>query len=450
MKIKIKICLIMVTVMLLNIALCGCSEGSETVVTDKEGNIISTLTDMTYGESEYTDENYMAFAHLAFDEAAEILADKYDWDIEKAIEKLETKKYTIVTSFDKDVLKANLKNRYTNTNLATAILKLDGSISAVFANDKDNLGINYATNKTNPGSTFKPLSVYAPAIDNETVCWSTMFEDSPVGIDKNEEGKAVYWPQNASGVYTNKNYSVAKAIKESTNTVAVKCLQEYGAENSMKFLKDNFQIDLTYEQNISLIAGNEQVLNNIALGYFSSGVSVVDMAGFYGIFANGGKYIKPYCVLEIKNNLGFSIYKAKPQAKQVVTKETANICNLLLREVVKPRGTGEDAAVEGVDVAGKTGTTNNNEDNWFIGVAPEYITAVWHGSDFGVNVADEIYSLIMTDLLNKSEKKKFEKYDNIVTRVYCDQSGGLITKNCTPIEVGYFSVKNIPDDCTIH
>ena len=447
---KIKICFIIAAVTLLNIALCGCTGDSKTVVTDKEGNVISTLTDMTYGKSEYKDENYKAFAHLAFDEAAEILADKYNWELDKAKKKLETKKYTIVTTFDKKVLEENLKNTYNDCKLATAILRLDGSISAVFAKDKDDLKINYATNKTNPGSTFKPLSVYAPAIDNETVCWSTMFEDSPVGTVKNDEGEEVYWPQNASGVYTNRNYSVSKAIKESTNTVAVKCLQKYGADNSIKFLKDNFQIDLTYEQNVSLFAGNEQVLNNIALGYFSSGVSVVDMAGFYGIFANEGKYIKPYCVSEIKNNLGLRVYKAKPQTKQVVTKETANLCNLLLREVVKPYGTGEDAAVEGVDIAGKTGTTNNYEDNWFVGVTPEYLTAVWHGSDFGTNVADKIYSLIMTDLLKKSDKKNFPEYDNIVTRVYCDESGGVITKNCKKMGIGYFSVKNIPDDCSIH
>ena len=147
------------------------------------------------------------------------------------------------------------------------------------------------------------------------------------------------------------------------------------------------------EETIISQYGEEEVLGNLGMGYLREGVSPVDMAGYYQIFANGGKYYKPTAIYEIKDNSGKSIYKRNVSINQVIEKSTADIMNLLLQEVVSENGTGKDAMIDGLAVGGKTGT--GEKGNWFVGFTPEYTCAVWHSTQLEKNYGCKIFSKIL-------------------------------------------------------
>ena len=126
--------------------------------------------------------------------------------------------------------------------------------------------------------------------------------------------------------------------------------------------------------------------------------------------------------------------------------------NKLLQKVSEPGGTGEKAADCGVSIAGKTGTTTGL-DNWFVGVTPEFSCAVWHGdeenSNNPKNFAPEVFSEIIKNITTDPEKE-FPGCDNVIQRVYCAESGKLLSDGCSQMEVGWFAPGNIPEKCTAH
>ena len=255
---------------------------------------------------------------------------------------------------------------------------------------------NVDKEKTYPGSTFKPLSVYAPAIENGLICWSSMQNDSPLKKVRGEDGADYDWPVNTDGKYSKKNVTVKYSLQNSLNTTAVKWIKKLTVEKSMDFLKSSFGLPLNSERKISLLSSDEEILGNIALGYIADGASLTDMAGYYQIFANGGKYTAPYTVEKITDSGGKTLYTAAPKEKQVISQKAAYIMNRLLLEVISPGATGKNAAVNGVAAGGKT---DKNADNWFVGFTPAVTCAVWHGGDTTTaNGAPEIFAAIIGEL----------------------------------------------------
>lgn len=430
----------------LSISVClfsGCSKGEASVFTADGKNLAA------YGEMP-DDKALSSFLDVAETQSSDILKGLLNCSKETAKKQLKSGGYRIETTFDAEISEqvesALLENGGCKT--AAAVTDNAGKILACYSSESET---NLALTPTRPCSSFKPLSVYAPAIENNKAVWSSVKPDTAVKQVLDSSGNLYDWPPNANNRYTNENINLSRAIKESCNTVAVKWLLELGVGNSMDFLTRKLGIKLDREQQVSALKGDNEILANLGLGYLYDGVSPIDMAGYYQIFADGGLYAKPYAVTAISDKNGKVIYSADISSNRVIKEETAFIMNKLLQTPVTKGGTAESAAIDGIKVGGKTGTSSDGADNWFVGFTPDLTCAVWHGPSDGektANKAPKLFFNIVSGI--KSERKEFPACNNVLQKVYCKESGMLLSNKCTQMETGYFSSENTPGKCNIH
>lgn len=316
-------------------------------------------------------------------------------------------------------------------------------------------GWNRATDSLRPpGSSIKPLSVYAPAIELGYITPISTFEDSPY-----KDG----WPVNATGRYQG-TVSVAKAVRESINTVAVKVLDEITPEASFQFMRDKFHIDLVESRVKRGTEFTDIALAPLALGGLTDGVSPYDMAAAYSVFPRQGTYIPPRTYSMVINSKGEIILENKTQdkAEEAISKRTAYYMNQMLQQVITgPAGsTGHAANFSGQCIAGKTGTTTSRKDLWFVGYTPYYTAAVWTGYDqqerlsTGLsNPSTRLWNLVMQKVHNGLPYKEFDQPDDqLKTITYCSVSGKLPGPACGGhLVTGTFFAEDAPSGyCTVH
>lgn len=430
--------------------LTACSSSKKGVtILDSSGQTIATVTKMDFSTKDLVKADYRTYVAIVLDEAVDALEEKYDCSEKEAKSKLFAQPLTIKTAFNSKVQTATQKMyaKYKSEGLSIgcAINDNKGNLCAAFSvGDK-----NYATETQSPYSTIKPLSVYAPAIERGMIDWSTLYTDKPYKQIVDESGKTSDWPKNVTNNYTYKDTTVAQAIKESINTVAVHCLATLRVKYSISFLESSFDMNLEYEENKATLQGAKEVLGNVGLGYLYKGVSPVDLAGYYQIFTNGGKYVKPHAISEITDASGKAVYTAKPQTRQIISEQTAYIMNRLLREVVLPGGTGSKALVGNTPTIGKTGTGTDKGGNWFVGSTTQYSCALWHSDNGSGNFAPQLFYEIFSEIPNLSTNE-FTPCDTVESIAYCNESGKKATSSCTSIHVGYYAADRIPSDCDMH
>lgn len=416
------------------------------LIKDNEGEVFAVAKWDGVKETFETDNQFMqTYASIAFEEAESIIAEKENLT-EKSIKKYIFKNVTeIKTNFDKVAflkLKSACEEQgFENTACEIAISDLNGKLIAVFSvgNKEDGLALS----KNYVGSAIKPLSVYAPALESGKYNWSSILVDSPVSKVQEEDGGLSDWPVNANGEYTYEGVAVADSIINSTNTVAVKLLQGVGVSKSMDILEKNYGFDLDYERQKAESTDETEILGNIALGYLYNGATVVDMAGKFQVFANGGLYTEPSATDEILDG-DEVIYKAEYKSKRILSESTSEIMNKMLQLVVRG-GTGKNAMVDGLKIGGKTGTTSGNQDNWFVGFTPDYTCAVWHSFSEKGNVAPEVFADVFENV--KSENKAFPHKNGVISEVYCKKNGKLKGENCKNTGRGYYVHNKLPEIC---
>ena len=226
-----------------------------------------------------------------------------------------------------------------------------------------------------PGSTIKPLSVYAPALEKGVINPNTIIEDEKITIGS-------WSPVNYYDGYKGP-MTVRRAVELSTNTVAVRVLQKVGVDYSFDFITNRLGIS-------SLVAGEKRSdgltytdknFSALALGGTTDGVSVLEMAAAYSTFVNKGKYTPPHSYTKIVDRNGKIILEKKYKSTVAMKESTAGQMISMLKSVVQS-GTGTAARLSsGMPAAGKTGTTDENYDRWFIGCTPYYVGACWYGYD---------------------------------------------------------------------
>lgn len=413
-------------------------------VLDNQGNPLVTAAD----SQEIYDSPYWAYLDVVVSEAAKTLSEIHQLDLETAWERLFIEGYEIHTAFDTrafGALQEADQNRDTDFPIGCALTDLKGNLLAVYSTQDQ---VNHALEKVPPYSSFKPLSVYAPAIEAGLINWSSQYEDSAYKKWTDANGQEQDWPANFSKTYKMENVTIYDALRTSLNTVAVKCLADLKVNNSIQFLQDKLGIAVTEEAYYAEKQGEEEVIGNIAMGYLETGVTPIDMAGYYQIFANGGIYTQPKAVVKIADKDGKIIYTAENSGEQVISPETADVMNKLLQGVVEPGGTGEAAACEAVPVAGKTGTGEEKQNYWFVGVTPGYSLAVWHGQNES-NQAAAVFASVVKALYadQPNANRNFITHKNLQHLVYCAKSGMLFSMNCNTIEEGYYGETNTPDVC---
>ena len=209
-----------------------------------------------------------------------------------------------------------------------------------------------------PGSAIKPLIVYTPALERGYTASSTVIDS------KEEDG-----PENSGGSYAGA-ISLRTAVEQSKNTVAHKLLRELTPEVGLSYLLD---------MNFSSIEAEDYNLS-AALGGFTTGVSTVEMTAAYATLANEGVYRLPTCIVKITDMDGNVIVEPDRDEHQVYEASAAREMTNIL-EGVLTRGTARGHGLSDMPAAGKTGTTNDNIDGWFVGYSAYYTTGVWVGFD---------------------------------------------------------------------
>lgn len=392
------------------------------------------------------------YLEVVIQEAANILSEQKNISYSEAITRLFTEGYYIDTAFDAAACEALqiVSTRCEKTcDAACALTDLNGNLLAVTSYNTEDKQINHALERRSPYSSFKALSVYTPALEKGLACWSSLYQDSPYKQIENPDGTMRDWPSNATNLYTRKDISVYEALRQSVNTVAVKCLAKVGVQNSIDFLQECFGIPLKQEESAAKDYGEEEVIGSIALGYLEEGLTPVEMAGYYQIFANGGKYTAPKAITEIINADGGIVYIREAETKQVIRPATADTMNKLLQGVLAPGGTGDAITFREVEIAGKTGTGDDFLDNWFVGVTPGYSLAVWHGEHTS-NQAAQLFSAAIRELYKTrpDANRKFVTHQNLQQMAYCVQSGHAFGPNCTDIAAGYFESADVLPECS--
>ena len=430
--------------------LCGCGASVPgATVYDAAGGVMGTPTSLTSAADTLTDPAYSSYMDVVLIEAVTALAETTGIPVEEAQVALFRDGYTVHTAFDATVfaaLKAGYSDKATeNLDFAAAITDYNGNLLAAYSVGEQ----NYAITPQAPHSSFKPLGVYAPALDAGLIDWSTQFTDKPYGTVKGEDGQAQDWPRNATGTYSYQKTSLYECIRQSLNTASVHCLHRLGVDKSIAFLQESFGIDLDYEKQTMEKKGPDEVIGNIALGSMKQGVSPVDMAGYYQRFGNEGKYIAPHAVLEIRDAAGQAVYTYAGAHTQVIKPSTAYIMNQLLRGVVQGGGTGDQATSIAVPVAGKTGTGNRDEGNWFVGVTPQYSLSVFHGNSDSGNIADALYGAVLSHLPEHTVTD-FPACRTVRKAVFCMDSGLRFGSSCKRMYVGYYDRESEPPVCSAH
>jgi penicillin-binding protein 1A len=255
-----------------------------------------------------------------------------------------------------------------------------------------------------PGSAFKPI-IYAAALDKGYTP-ATMIIDSPI-VYEDTEHDFTWKPRN----YKERFYGPTifrDALVKSRNVVTIKILQDIGIDYAINYAR---QLGIKSNMNRDL---------SIALG--SSGVSLLELVSAYSVFNNLGYLVEPVFITKILDRKGNVIEESNPVRKKVIEQNTAYIMTSLLEGVVK-HGTGHRVKALKRPVAGKTGTTNNLHDAWFVGYTPRYNTAVWVGYDeenslgrgeTGSRAASPIWVGFMIRLLADKPVRVFQVPEGVV------------------------------------
>lgn len=447
--IKKTVCIILACI--LACSFTSCKKSGEVSVFDKDGELLAKVSDVESVGGSIENKSLISFIEFALSEALITVQNENGCTRTKAKSILESG-YSVYTAFDKTVFESITEHYNDNgigdTEFGCVITDTSGTVLATYSSESENIAVK----KLNPYSAFKPLSVYAPALDSNVICWSSVYTDSPYKKITSKNSESADWPQNANNQYSMKDVCICEGIKKSLNTVAVKCLADYGVLNSIEFLQKNFGFKLKDEQKKASMTNPDEVIGNIAMGYISEGCSPVDMAGYYQIFANGGKYTAPHTVTRIADNSGSDIYVYTPKTKQVIKETTAFIMNNLLQGVTENGGTGTEARINGTAVGGKTGTDIKDSGNWFVGFTPDYVCSVWHGFGMPKNTCPAVFSSVMSEVSANTPKKtdKFPTAAGVKKEAYCTESGMLLKYTCKKMDVGYYTSDNVPDVCNIH
>lgn len=434
------------------IALLGMvlSEKGKGIITDQEGNMVAELT---FNDKQLRYEctgGYESYMDIVCAEAIEALMAAQDINKEKAGKLLASEGVDIRTWFEPKVTEA-ISDAYAEDARAgaqrfgAAVSDTSGHMTACFSDGKTADSYNNVTFSTYAGSTMKPLSVFGPALEDGTINWSSLYQDSAYTMARNELGVLTEWPENTVP-YTGKWITAAEALEKSNNAVAVKVLKDYGVKKATTFLKNEFGYSVERELELIEEEGEDKVLSNIALGYLENGVTVRQMLDAYQIFANGGKYTKLHTIKEIVKD-GKTLYLASEEQRQVFSEEAAYIMNRMLRGVVTD-GTAVSGQIEGMDVCGKTGTSVYG-DHWFVGMTPQSVCAVWYQDADAADVTDDSVR-ICRGIFERTEKDSTLSYpmpENVVKKAYCKKSGLLAGENCRETAEGYYIKDKIPDTC---
>ena len=373
--------------------------------------------------------------------------------------------------------------RNVRTQAAMVMLDYDGNVVAIvggLGEKTRDLTLNRAYSVTRQtGSAIKPIGAYALGIEYGLVNWSTMLNNSPLYLKSDmvirdddycrrnglsglsDQALKAYpnawrsWPQNYGGNYgDNKDLPLWNGLARSLNTIAVRVGDLVGASTIFNFVYNTLQLN-------TLDPVNDVGLAPMVMGSQTHGVTPMALAAAFQIFYDG-QYTTPHLYTRVLDRDGNIYLENNATSYQALTPQTATIMNQLLQNVLYSSvgtASGRYPTTGGMRSFGKTGTTTDEKDLWFVGGTPYYVTAVWWGYDSPYDMTNTLGSQAKTRicveawraLMNQVQEgyayKEFPMADGVVQRSYCTQSGLLATSGCPSTATGYYKADDLPATC---
>lgn len=316
----------------------------------------------------------------------------------------------------------------------TVVNNNDGSVVGMVGGRDNNasLTLNRATSHFQTGSSTKPITTYAPALEENIITLATVYNDIPISVDNWE-------PKNSEGTF-NGPTTVRDALIHSVNTVAVQAFMDLGLSNSLDYAD---MLDLTIED-------ADANASALALGGYTYGQTTEQMAAAYATLASGGKYTKPYLYTKVLDSEGNIVISHTTNSDYVFSPETCFLITEALKEACTIGTT--NITINGTEAAGKTGTTDNLVNAWFCGYTPNYSTAIWYGYDRNIVEADGenyeldigitggnkvgpagMFEVVMNEIEENTIHKVFTQPSDLV-KVEIDKTSGLKATTLTDLD----------------
>ena len=419
---------------------------------------------------------------MAIREVQTYLMETYGINKEEALHRINTGGYQIYTTIDPDMQKyveekysdlsniINPKNsaRYHDTNgdgevndddevtypqSAFIAMNYEGEILAcvgAVGEKKGSLIMNYATmEKRQPGSTIKPVAGYGYGIYTDQFSWGSMIKDYGLTLPD-----GTLWPHNYSMSasvtnYSGRNLSMYYGLMKSLNTISAHLVDDLTPEGVFQFSRDKMGLDLC---EIDAEGHTDMALSPLSVGALTYGVTVQNMVNSYIPYGNGGVYYKAHCVSRLEQGNHEIVYENDGSPEDVIDPETAYVMNRMMKNVVGPNGTAGYAQLKNKDVVGKTGTTQNWDDLWFIGMTPDFVSGIWIGyterEKLDVNISSaKMWQNVIGEYANNydlDEDRQYPVPDDIVEDYVCTRTGLRAGKYCSKGEKGYWKSSNCP------
>ncbi|MGG6310043.1 transglycosylase domain-containing protein [Paenibacillus macerans] len=389
--------------------------------------------------------------------------------LEEARQELLTGGYRVYTTIDKQVYNSMHKVSDNEENFSpysekkgleqVAAMMIDNKSGAILGmiegRDFYTEQMNYATQmKRQPGSTMKPIAAYLPAIDAGLIQPASIIDDSPIILKDYQKGFHI--PVNSSGGY--KGLVTARtALNESRNIPALRVFNDIvGIDKAWDFAK---------KLGITTLEDEDYSAQTGVLGGLKYGVTVEELTNAYSAIPNGGEFTDAYMIEKIADAKGNIVYKHEVKPQRVFSEQTAYLMTDMLRTVIKD-GTGKSIKSDfknygKIPVVGKTGTTQNYADVWFMGYSPDVTLGVWVGykepvntlSEAGKSRARKIWAQVMSEVTENEQglfvTKEFAKPDGIVSKTVSGYSGKLptqLTQQAGKLVTDIFNAKFVPTE----
>lgn len=389
------------------------------------------------------------------------LAEKYGYELARAERLFYNAGYKIYATVDTD-MQAIAEKAYINIAAtakpskkgdpllgAMTIIDYKGQVKALVGNigvKTDNRGFNNAIDAVRqPGSTIKPIAVYAPAIEKNLINYSSLLNDVRTSYGK-------WTPGNHDGKYRG-NITAREALERSTNTIPASLLNtRLGVGVSYKFLTERLGIKNLLEE--------DKNLSSLGLGGTHGGITTIESAAAYAVFGNGGFYYEPTLYTKVTDKNDEIVLEQNTQPVMAISEDTAMIMNKMLQNVIYgANGTAKAQAgtFSKFKAFGKTGTSNDSKDKWFVGGSPYYVASSWIGyqtqqkmPSSNTGLAAKLWRDVMKEIHKNLPAKDYPVSSYVVKRYYCAETGLLATDACEKIDIGWYKKTALPEVCTKH
>lgn len=402
------------------------------------------------GEASGDEDYYSYFEDQVINDVVRDLSEKTGYDQTIVRKMLMTGGYKIYSTLNPNVQAAveevyqnldNIPNTASSQQLQSGIVIIDNKTGDVVAvaggvgEKQGSLILNRATQSyLSPGSTIKPVSVYAPALELGLITPATVMDDTPYSFTD-----ARHWPKNSDSIYRGL-MNINEAVGLSINTIPVKLVAQMTPEYSFEFAKEKMGLSTLVSSYVNAAGDtfSDVDLAPLAMGGLTRGVTVKAMAQAYATFANEGVYREARTYTKVVDSDGKVVLDNTQQSHVAMKDMTAWYITYMLENTVES-GTGTAAQIANMTVAGKTGTTTSDFDRWFAGYTPYYTGVVWCGyddpeevvlTDSSTNPAIVLWQKVMEQVHDGLANKEFNKPTNVVECTVCRDSGLLMTDAC--------------------